>query len=187
MAAKRATNKRCCRTVACGRRVSVYPDETQNGTMSALDTPTDERHMARGPKKATNPQALLGYEAQLWTVAGWGSTASIVLRPKPSLPRELAYRLGRSHESREFSIPCMAGASRRQHVPAESLSHDVLAVSPQNLASEFGTNIKPAFTRASAVLRESRIFARLRYFLIPRLISGEVALRDTQQLFHAIV
>ena len=37
--------------------------------MSALDTPTDERHMAQGPKKTNNPQALLGHEAQLWQMA----------------------------------------------------------------------------------------------------------------------
>ena len=52
---------------ACGRQVSVYPDETQTGTISAPDTPTDARDMARGQQK--NPAALLGYEAQLWQMA----------------------------------------------------------------------------------------------------------------------
>lgn len=35
----------------------------------------DEHDMARGQQKTT---AALGYEAQIWTTAGWGSTASIV-------------------------------------------------------------------------------------------------------------
>ncbi|GMV68154.1 MAG: hypothetical protein AMXMBFR76_05930 [Pseudomonadota bacterium] len=95
----------------------------------------DEHDMARGQQKTT---AALGYEAQIWTTAGWGSTASIVLRPKFSLPQEFAPRFCRGHESRAFATPSMIDSSRHQRVPAESLSHDLLAVPLENDTKPFG-------------------------------------------------
>ncbi|MGH8608554.1 MAG: restriction endonuclease subunit S [Gammaproteobacteria bacterium] len=105
---------------------------------------------------------------------GWGSTEYIVLRPKPPIPEEFAYCLARSDGFREFAIQSMTGSSGRQRVPAESLSHYLLAAPPEQLAKRFGSFVQPLFARASAAARESRTLAALRDTLLPKLISGEL-------------
>jgi type I restriction enzyme S subunit len=111
---------------------------------------------------------------------GWGSTEYIVFRPKPPLPNEFAHCLARSAEFREFAIQSMTGSSGRQRVPAESLVH-FLVVSPSQLVAElFGTLIRPLFARAAAATAESRTLAALRDILLPKLISGELRVKDTE-------
>ncbi|MFO1283057.1 MAG: hypothetical protein U1F51_11455 [Burkholderiales bacterium] len=109
---------------------------------------------------------------------GWGSTEYIILRPKSPLPEEYAYCLARSAEFREFAIQSMTGTSGRQRVPAESLAHFRVAVPPKSIAEAFGHAIKPKFARASAGVRESRTLATLRDALLPKLISGELRVKD---------
>jgi type I restriction enzyme S subunit len=112
---------------------------------------------------------------------GWGSTEYIVLRPKPPLPKEFAYCLARSDAFREFAIQSMTGSSGRQRVPAESLWHLLLPVPPHEIAKCFGAFIRPLFTRASASVRESRILAAIRDTLLPKLISGELRVKDAER------
>ena len=111
---------------------------------------------------------------------GWGSTEYIVLRPKPPLPDEFAYCLARGTEFREFAIQRMTGSSGRQRVPAESLSHFRVVAAPTPIAELFGRLIKPLFTRASAAAREARTLAALRDALLPRLISGDLRVKDAE-------
>lgn len=112
---------------------------------------------------------------------GWGSTEYIVLRPKPPLPEEYAYCLARSEEFREFAIQSMTGTSGRQRVPAESLTHFRVAIPPKPVAEAFGHAVKPAFSRASAAVRQSRILAALRDALLPKLISGEIRVQTAMR------
>jgi type I restriction enzyme S subunit len=107
---------------------------------------------------------------------GWGSTEYIVLRPKQPLPEEFGYCLARSDHFREYAIQSMTGTSGRQRVPAESLSHYLLASPPADLAETFGLLARPLLERASAAARESRNLAALRDVLLPKLISGELRL-----------
>jgi len=115
---------------------------------------------------------------------GWGSTEYIVLRPKPPLPEELAYCLARSKGFRDFAIQSMTGSSGRQRVPAESLAHFQLAVPPRVLAESFGRLVTPLFARASAAVRESRTLTAMRDALLPRLISGELRVKDAERLLE---
>ena len=108
---------------------------------------------------------------------GWGSTEYIVLRPKPPLPAEFAYCLARNNEFREFAIQSMTGSSGRQRVPAESLSHYLIAVPPEGLAKRFGSTVNTLFARARAAARESRTLATQRDVLLPKLISGELRVK----------
>jgi type I restriction enzyme S subunit len=107
---------------------------------------------------------------------GWGSTEYIVLRPKEPLPLEFAYCLARGSDFRDFAIQSMTGSSGRQRVPAESLEHLLLAISPEPIARLFGRTVGPLFARASNAAAESRNLAALRDALLPTLISGEVRL-----------
>jgi len=115
---------------------------------------------------------------------GWGSTEYIVLRPKPPLPAEFAYCLARSAEFREFAIQSMTGSSGRQRVPAESLSHFFLPVCPKPVAERFGRTVAPLFSRASEAARESRTVAILRDTLLPKLISGELRVKDAERFLE---
>lgn len=114
---------------------------------------------------------------------GWGSTEYIVLRPKPPLPEEFAYCLARSDGFRDFAIQSMTGSSGRQRVPTESLSHYLVAVPPEDIAVRFGSFVRPLFTRASAAARESEALASLRDTLLPKLVSGDLRIKDAE---HAI-
>ena len=116
---------------------------------------------------------------------GWGSTEYIVLRPKPPLPGEFAYCLARSPEFRDFAIQSMTGSSGRQRVPASALSRYLLALptSPA-LAEAFGRQVTRLFARASRACAESRTLAALRDTLLPKLISGELRVKDAQRFLR---
>lgn len=104
----------------------------------------------------------------------WGSTEYIVLRPKPPLPEEYAYCLARSPEFRDFAVQSMTGSSGRQRIPAESLSHFMVALPSRPAAEHFGNLVKPLFARISKASRENRALAALRDTLLPKFISGEI-------------
>ena len=117
---------------------------------------------------------------------GWGSTEYIVLRPRQPLSAEFAYCLARSVEFREFAVQSMTGSSGRQRVPAQSLDHFRLAVCPQPISDAFGRAVGPMFARASEAVAEARTLAALRDSLLPKLISGEIRLRDAEKTVEAV-
>jgi type I restriction enzyme S subunit len=109
---------------------------------------------------------------------GWGSTEYVVLRPKPPLPTEYAYCLARSNEFRDFAIQSMTGSSGRQRVPSEALSYFLVASPPKEIAESFGQLIMPLFSCANTATGESRTLAAMREALLPKLISGEVRVKN---------
>lgn len=113
---------------------------------------------------------------------GWGSTEYIVMHPKPPMPEEFAYCLARSEGFREFAIHSMTGSSGRQRVPVEALSHYFLATAPSAIGTLFGTLVRPLLVRAAASSRESRALAALRDALLPKLVSGELRIRNPEKL-----
>jgi type I restriction enzyme S subunit len=117
---------------------------------------------------------------------GWGSTEYIGLHPKPPLPTEFAYCLARSEGFRDFAIQSMTGTSGRQRVPAESLSHFLIAVPPPSIAESFGLFVSPLLARASAGVRQSRTLAALRDTLLPKLVSGELRVKDAVRAVEAV-
>ncbi len=96
-----------------------------------------------------------------------------MLHPKAP-PPEFAYCLARSDEFRDFAIQSMTGTSGRQRVPADSLSHFLLASPSDPVAEAFGQLVAPLFSRAREATTESRTLAALRDALLPKLISGEL-------------
>ena len=112
---------------------------------------------------------------------GWGSTEYIVMRPKSPLPNEFAYCLARSDRFRDFAIQNMTGTSGRQRVPAKALSQFILPLLPEQIAESFGKAVQPLLERASRAVHESRILAALRDTLLPKLISGDLLLRDREE------
>ena len=117
---------------------------------------------------------------------GWGSTEYIVLRPKPPLPDEFGYCLARSGHFREFATLNMTGTSGRQRVQAQALRQFPLASPTEEIAFAFGNIIRPLIAKAGAAIRESRSLAALRDLLLPKLLSGEVRLRDAEKEVEAV-
>jgi len=112
---------------------------------------------------------------------GWGSTEFIVLRPKPPLPAEFGYCLARDPQFRDFAIQSMTGTSGRQRVPPEALSHYKIVTPDEAVAKEFGKIVQPMFSRASKSDKESRALTALRDSLLPKLIRGEIRVKDAER------
>jgi type I restriction enzyme S subunit len=134
------------------------------------------------PRLENGKTALVDFLQQ--RQVGWGSTEYIVLFPKPPLPEPFASCLARSDGFREFAIQTMTGTSGRQRVQADSLPHFRLARVPQLVAEAFDRAIEPLFVRSSAAIRESRTLAALRDALLPKLISGELRVKDAEKFIE---
>ncbi len=110
----------------------------------------------------------------------WGSTEYIVLRPKPPLPPIFAYCLARMEPFRDYAIQNMSGTSGRQRVAASAMEHYHIAVPDEVTARSFGEVVGPLFEYIRAGKAESAKLAALRDYLLPRLLSGRVRVRDPQ-------
>ncbi len=117
---------------------------------------------------------------------GWGSTEYIVLRPKSPIPYEFAYCLARNLRFREFSIQNMTGTSGRQRVQAQALQKFPLSCPTEQVAVAFGNLVRPLIARASAASRQSHSLVGILHGLLPKLMSGEVRLRDAEEAVEAV-
>jgi type I restriction enzyme S subunit len=115
---------------------------------------------------------------------GWGSTEFIVMRPKPPLPPEFGYCLARYPSFREFAIQSMTGTSGRQRVQSDALARYPLVVPSEVIAKAFGQLVEPLFQKSSQCVRESRTLAALRDALLPKLIRGEIRVRDAERFLE---
>ena len=107
---------------------------------------------------------------------GWGSTEYIVLAPKPPLPPQFGYLLARSDALRSHAIQNMTGTSGRQRVPSECFNNFQLAVPTPKIAQRFDELTGPLMAKIKANSQESRTLATLRDALLPKLLSGELAI-----------
>ncbi|MCY2994331.1 MAG: restriction endonuclease subunit S [Planctomycetota bacterium] len=112
---------------------------------------------------------------------GWGSTEYIVLRSKPPLPRAHAYFLARSDDFRGHAIANMTGSSGRQRVPANCLHGYQIVVPKPEVAVAFGKLVVPILHRVRRNDEENRTLADLRDVILPRLMSGELRVRQAEQ------
>ena len=117
---------------------------------------------------------------------GWGSTEYIVLKPKSLLPDPFAYCFARSARFREFAVQNMSGTSGRQRVPAAALSAFPMILPPARLAAEFGLVARSLLGRASRAVLQRRVLATTRDTLLPKLVSGEIRVRNAEKLVGAI-
>jgi type I restriction enzyme S subunit len=111
---------------------------------------------------------------------GWGSTEYIVIRPCPPLPSEWGYLLARDSQFRLFAAKKMEGTTGRQRVAAASVGEYRLVLPTAQVSRRFGEWLRSAFGCLSAACDESRTLAALRDALLPKLLSGELAIRDAE-------
>jgi len=112
---------------------------------------------------------------------GWGSTEYIVFHPKPPLPAEYGYYLARSEELRRHAIQNMTGTSGRQRTPASCFDRFMISQPPDNLARKFGEFAGSVIEKVRVNDEESRTLASLRDRLLPKLMRGEVRVKDAKE------
>ncbi len=115
-------------------------------------------------------------------IVGWGSTEFIVMRSRAPVPPSYSYLLARSPAFREHTIRSMTGTSGRQRAQADAVASFRVA-SPDSDAvwSAFGDFVEPLFRQIREVSIESESLAKLRDTLLPKLISGELRVKDTER------
>lgn len=118
---------------------------------------------------------------------GWGSTEYIVLRSKPPLPLQFAYLFARTEGFRTFAIGNMTGTSGRQRVPVGCLTSFRLVVPDEHVARAFEHAVAPMFVSMKQRDEESATLAELRDTLLPKLLSGEVRVREAERAVEVAV
>ncbi|MBB2170987.1 restriction endonuclease subunit S [Gluconacetobacter asukensis] len=114
---------------------------------------------------------------------GWGSTEFIVLRSRPPLPKALTYLIARDPVFRANAIRSMTGTSGRQRASNDAISAYFLT-QPKNdtLWTHLNNLIAPMFDRIAANDRENQSLAATRDLLLPKLMSGEVRVKDAEKI-----
>lgn len=115
----------------------------------------------------------------------WGSTEYIVLRPRKPLPPIYAYCLARTSEFRQYAIQNMSGTSGRQRVAPTAMDHLQIAVPSDDVAAAFADAVEAMFACIRAGMNESRQLAKVRDYLLPRLLSGAVRVQTTDETANA--
>ncbi len=114
------------------------------------------------------------------------STEFLVLRPHPPVDTAYLYSLFSSvHFAREFEILVTGTSGSHQRVRPESLLQMTHVVAPHAILARFADYVRPLLTRASAATRESLTLAEIRDALLPKLVAGELRVRDAERLAAA--
>lgn len=107
--------------------------------------------------------------------AGRGSTEFIVLRSKRVTP-EFVYCLARTYHFRENAIKSMIGSSGRQRVQESCFEKFLVWIPLATLLNLFSEFAVPVFQQIKNLHRQNQKLRAARDLLLPRLLSGEIAL-----------
>jgi len=114
---------------------------------------------------------------------GWGSTEFIVLRSRPPVPKPFAYLVARDPVFRASAIRSMTGTSGRQRASNDAVSaYPLFRPAADSLWVGLGDIIDPLFKCMATNDGESQTLAATRDLLLPKLMSGEVRLKDVESL-----
>lgn len=103
-----------------------------------------------------------------------GSSEFIILRGREVSP-EFTYCLSRSYDFRENAIKSMIGSSGRQRVQTSCFNEFLVALPPATLLSQFEECAYQCFRQIQILNDQNRKLSRARDLLLPRLMSGEIA------------
>ncbi|PRE64309.1 restriction endonuclease subunit S [Burkholderia multivorans] len=121
-------------------------------------------------------------------VIGWGSTEYIVMRPRAPVPAAFAYLLARDEAFRDHAIRSMTGTSGRQRAQGDSVAaYKIAAPSDEKSWTAFTRLVTPLFDGIKTNSEESVNLAGMRDALLPRLISGELRIKDAERFIGAAV
>lgn len=117
---------------------------------------------------------------------GIGSTEFIVMRSKAGIPKELSYFIARSDSFREHAIRNMEGTSGRQRVSAANVADYLVRFPEASSLEAFGEESKHSFQYIKALSKESQSLSELRDTLLPRLMSGEIRVKDAERIVEDV-
>jgi type I restriction enzyme S subunit len=109
----------------------------------------------------------------------FGSTEYIVLAPKPGYINEMLYFLARYPDFVSYAVKNMNGSSGRQRVSGDAISVYEIHIPTKEKVGEFAEIARPIMASIAHNSLENRNLASLRDTLLPRLMSGELSVADT--------
>jgi type I restriction enzyme S subunit len=115
---------------------------------------------------------------------GWGSTEFIVFSAKEPLNPWFVYCVARNQEFREHAIRAMSGTSGRQRVEIGCFNNFSIVIPPAEIATKFADIVKPWFTQMKTNDEQSHTLAGIRDALLPKLLSGEIHLKDSERRYE---
>jgi len=110
------------------------------------------------------------------------STEFLVLCSRSPFTRSYVYCLARSSLFRQQIEGLVTGTSKsHQRAQVDSILNLAVVVPPSSIVAAFDHSVDILLTRTLNYRRESRILAALRDALLPKLISGELRVRDAER------
>ena len=110
----------------------------------------------------------------------WGSTEYIVMRSKSDSYKYFSYYMARFEPFRKFAIQSMTGTSGRQRAQAQTVQTMPFAIPPISILEKFNAFVAPNMGMIKSHGSENRTLANLRDTLLPKLLSGEIELGNTE-------
>ncbi|MEQ8477309.1 MAG: restriction endonuclease subunit S [Fulvivirga sp.] len=111
----------------------------------------------------------------------FGSTEFLVMRAKHGVSKYWTYCLSRDYNFRKFSISTMVGTSGRQRVQNGPFLSFEIAKPPKTVFDLFTEQVEHWFTQIRHNTIENQTLTNLRDTLLPKLISGEVRVKEAEQ------
>ncbi|MFZ5994791.1 MAG: restriction endonuclease subunit S [Thermodesulfobacteriota bacterium] len=113
------------------------------------------------------------------------STEFLIALPHEAVTREFLYFLFSSQAFIEVFATLVTGTSgSHQRVKPEYLLNMQVVVPPMPLVNQFTTFVNPILLKVAQNLKESQTLAAIRDALLPKLISGEIRVKDAEKLLE---
>lgn len=116
---------------------------------------------------------------------GWGSTEFIVFSSKEPLNPWFVYCVARDQEFREHAIRAMSGTSGRQRVEIGCFNNFLIVIPPAEIVGKFGNIVSPWFRQMKMNDEQSATLTIIRDALLPKLLSGEIRVKDVERFVEA--
>ncbi len=110
-----------------------------------------------------------------------GSTGFAVLRPKQKEYTALVYLAATASENIE-SLASLADGGAYPAVRADVVANTPVVIADQETITAFAQRVSPLLEKFAENERQSQALAQLRDTLLPKLISGEVRIKDAERL-----
>ena len=108
------------------------------------------------------------------------------MRPKNGRPMSLGYMIARLDSFRAKAIQTMTGTSGRQRADAKALSEQVWINYPTTLLETYDLIAGSYLAKAKLNGVENKILSVMRDSLLPKLLSGEISLKKSENFKEAV-
>lgn len=117
--------------------------------------------------------------------SGFGSTEFIVLRGNEFVDCTYVACLARDEKFRQHAMQSMVGSSGRQRVQNSCFDDYFIVIPPQNIMNKFSGIVSTSFKKLKTNSDEIISLANIRDTLLPKLIAGELRLKDNDPVVGA--